>query len=112
MKKSGLIGPYPLNFDSINEVITRPAPGAYALGFVDPAGKFCVSHIGRSDTDVREKLRSNIGAGSMFKYKTFDNCRAAFEKECQLFHDFSPRGLHPARPAGTKWECPFCQALS
>jgi hypothetical protein len=112
MGKSGLVGPYPLDFDTINDAIARPLPGAFALGYVDPAGKFCVSHVGRSDTDLREKLRNYIGSGSMFKYRTFDNTRGAFEKECQLFHEFRPRGLHPARPAGTKWECPYCQALS
>jgi hypothetical protein len=114
MSKSGLLGPYALNFDSINETVVKTSPGAFALGYVDGAGKFCISSVGRSDADLRERLRSVIGAGSLFKFRYCETAKAAFEKECQLFHEFRPGGspLHPARPTGSKLTCPYCQALS
>lgn len=114
MSKSGLLGPYALNYDSINERVVRTSPGTFALGYVNGAGAFCISSVGRSDADVRERLKAMIGAESMFKYRYFESSRAAFEKECQLFHEFRPGGspLHPARPAGSKLTCPYCSALS
>jgi hypothetical protein len=37
--------------------------------------------------------------------------QTAFERECDLFHDFSPPGnrLHPDRPRGTRWRCHRCE---
>jgi hypothetical protein len=41
--------------------------------------------------------------------------KAAFEKECHLFHDFGETSLdnkiHPARPSGSNWKCPRCRIL-
>ena len=111
MPKSGLLGPYPLSYDSISEVVVRRSAGAFALGYVDAAGRFCVRHVGRSDTDVGEKLRRYIGAESQFKFSYFETVKAAFEKECHLFHDFQPpcNRIHPTRPEGTRLECPRCR---
>lgn len=111
MPKTGLMGPYSLTFDGISSAVTRRSPGVYALGHTGPDGKFHIQHIGRSDTDVRDKLRGYIGSNSMFKYGYFASSRAAFEKECSLYHDFSPPGnrIHPDRPAGSSLECPHCR---
>ena len=111
MPKSGLMGPYQLSFDGISSAVTRRAAGVYALGHTGADGKFRVQHIGRSDIDVREKLRGCIGSNTMFKYGYFPSSKAAFEKECDLFHDFGPPGnrIHPDRPAGSSLECPHCR---
>jgi len=111
MHKTGLAGPYRLTFDAIDSAVARKSPGVFALGHTDTAGRFCVNHVGRSDTDVKGRLRDYIGSASLFKYSYFPSSRAAFEKECELFHDLNPPGnrVHPDRPRGTTWACPRCR---
>lgn len=109
--KTGLLGPYRLNFDTIDAAITRASAGVFALGYVSPEGKFCINHVGRADTDVKGKLRNCIGSATLFKFGYLPSSKAAFERECELFHDLSPPGnrVHPGRAAGTSWECPRCR---
>jgi hypothetical protein len=111
MAKSGLLGPYKLTYDGIGSAVTRTSAGVFALGHTDANGTFRIHHIGRSDRDVGERLRDFIGSNTMFKYGYSSSAKAAFEKECALFHDFSPPGnrLHPDRPSGTNFECPRCR---
>jgi hypothetical protein len=56
-------GPHALRHDTIEAVIQRRTPGNYALGhMVD--GTFMVFYVGRSDRDLRAKLRQWVGAPS------------------------------------------------
>ena len=111
MPKSRLLGPFKLNFDAIDAAITRQSAGVYALGYTSPDGKFCINHIGRADTDVKSKLRECIGSATLFKFGYLPSRKAAFERECELFHDLGPPGnrVHPGRPQGTNWVCPRCR---
>ena len=72
--------------------------------------RFCVDYVGRSDTDVKLRLRNFSGSGSLFKYGYFATSEAAFQNECELFHVISPPRTfaHPGRPKGTR-ECPCCR---
>ena len=92
MAKTGLHGPYRLTFDGVQQAVTRRAAGAYALGYTAADGKFHINHVGRSDSDLRSRLNDCIGSAAMFKFGQFASSREAFEKECELFHDFSPPG--------------------
>ena len=109
--KTGLLGPYRLNFDTIDATVTRSSAGVYALGYASPEGKFCINHVGRADSDVKGKLRNCIGSATLFKFGYTPSSKAAFERECELFHDLSPPGnrVHPGRAPGTNWECPRCR---
>jgi hypothetical protein len=111
MTKTGLSGPYRLSFDEIDALVTRQSAGVFALGHADAEGRFCVNHVGRADSDLRERLLATIGSDALFKYGYYSSSRTAFEKECQLYHDIRPPGnrVHPDRPRGTRWECPRCQ---
>ena len=111
MTKTGLMGPYRLDFDTIDAAIRRSSAGVFALGYTNNEGKFCINHIGRADTDMKGKLRNCIGQATLFKFGYLPNSRAAFLKECELFHDLAPPGnrVHPGRPQGTSWECPRCR---
>jgi hypothetical protein len=111
MPKTGLMGPYHLTFDGIARAVPRKSAGVYVLGHTSPEGTFRIHHIGRSDIDVAEKLRSYIGSDTMFKYGYFPTAKAAFERECELYHDFRPPGnrIHPDRPSGSSLECPRCR---
>lgn len=111
MTRTGLSGPHRLSFDAIDAAVTRTSAGVFALGHADAQGRFCVNHVGRSDLDVRTRLLDCIGSEALFKYGYFASSQAAFEKECELFHDIKPPGnrVHPGRPRGTTWRCPRCR---
>jgi len=111
MTRTGLSGPHRLVFDASAAAVTKRSAGVYALGHVDFQGRFCINHIGRSDLDVRARLFDCIGSEAAFKYDYFPSSQAAFERECELFHDIRPPGnrVHPDRPRGTTWRCPRCR---
>ena len=111
MAKTGLLGPYQLTYDGIESAVTRKSAGVYVLGYTSAEGLFRIHYIGRSDSDVRDTLRRYIGSNTAFKYGYFSSAKAAFEKECALYHDFSPPGnkIHPDRPKGTSSTCPRCR---
>lgn len=56
-------GCYPLNEAEIDEKVTRVSPGNYALGYLDD-GTFVVFYVGRSDSDVNDRLHSWVGVDS------------------------------------------------
>ncbi|MBE9566092.1 MAG: hypothetical protein IMF16_05030 [Proteobacteria bacterium] len=111
MASTGLFGPFSLTDEQINAHVGT-AIGAYALGPVDTSdGKFIVSYVGRSDHNLNKRLHDWIGSYSQFKYGHFKTKKAAFEKECRMYHDFGGKNrldnkAHPDRPAGTSYPCP------
>ena len=113
MAKSGLLGPHQLSFDTIRGLVTRVSPGVFALGYADLEGRFLINKVGRADDDVSARLRNLIGTANLFKFRYFNTAEEAFKKECALYHDFSPPGnmVHPYRPLGTDWECPYCMSV-
>lgn len=114
MPSSGLNGPYALTTEKIDEVVTKKSPGAYALGY-SKEGTFYIDRVGRSDKDVNDRLKDYADEYKQFKYGYYSSAKAAFEKECQLYHDFKPKDntIHPDRPEGTDYDCPVdgCDAL-
>lgn len=108
---TGLRGPFPLASDVIAEELVDSCPGAYALGFIDPLGRFSITYVGSAGEDLKSKLRSHIGTATLFKFRHFAEQKQAFEKECEMFHQFMPGGnfLHPSRPQGADWTCPRCR---
>ena len=109
MAKSGLRGTYPLTNASIDENVTRKSPGAYALGHISDSS-FHVKYVGRSDGNVNARLKDHVGSYKRFKFEYYGSAKAAFEKECRLYHDFDPpdNDVHPRRPNNSNWECPVC----
>ena len=112
MASSGLSVSYPLTTKGIDGNVTRRSAGAYALGYRRD-DKFYIKYVGRSDKDVNDRLLDHIGEKSdykRFRFKYYSSAKAAFEKECHLYHDFKPRDNtnHPARPNNSNWECPVC----
>jgi hypothetical protein len=104
-------GPFLLTAEGIDATATKTGPGAYALGKVDKDGSFIVKYVGRSDTDLDGRLYDWIGEYTHFKGSYYGSSKAAFEKECQLYHDFGgskvlDNKVHPAKPANANWNCP------
>ena len=112
MPSAGLSGPYALDAETLDAVVTRKSPGAYVLGRSE-GQTFYIRYVGRSDTDVAARLRQHLGDYPQFKFGYFGSPRAAFDKECQLYHDFGESKLdnrfHPARPWGSAWQCLCCR---
>lgn len=109
MASTGLRGPFPLTQNGIDSNVKKTSAGAYALGKVEN-GTFYIRYVGRSDNDVNDRLHDHVGKYSRFKYEYYGSAKAAFEKECRLYHDFKPTNnkVHPSRPAGSGWKCPRC----
>jgi hypothetical protein len=109
MASSGLSGPYALNEATIDSIVTRKSPGAYALGNTSD-NTYYINYVGRSDIDLNARLKQHVGAYPQFKYGYQPSPKAAFDKECGLYHDFQPpdNKVHPARPQGSGWSCPRC----
>jgi hypothetical protein len=59
-------GSYPLSDEAIDEALTRTSPGNYALGYMD-CDTFRVFYVGRSDSDVRERLHEWVGMPSRYE---------------------------------------------
>jgi hypothetical protein len=108
-------GAYLFTIETIDDIVTRRSPGNYALGFTNDNGTFIVQYVGRSDTDLNQELKKKYCESyKRFKFSYAETPKAAFEKECQNYHDFGQSvGLHnthhPACPDGTDWKCPVCR---
>lgn len=118
MASLGMEGPYPLSVAEIARRVTRTSAGNYGLSR-SSQGDFFVHYVGRSDTDVADRLRKWAEQASYrrFKFSYATSPKAAFDRECQTYHDFDgPKGAldnkqHPDRPSGSGWRCPRCSVF-
>lgn len=114
MPRLEMNGPYDFHEKSIENEITRISAGNYALGRINKEEKFIVEYVGRSDNDVKERLKQHIGERyTKFKYSYASSSKEAFDKECKNYHDFGGSStlnnkIHPDRPENTNWKCQFC----
>lgn len=117
MPNSGLSGPFPLTNNGVDGAVTRTSPGAYALGYTTAVDNvFHIFYVGRADADLNKRLKDHIGEQEeflAFKALYSESAKAAFEKECALYHDFDTKYnvVHPARPRSSYWACPRGCAL-
>ena len=108
-----MYGPFELTDKEIDRTITKISPGNYVFGF-NKKNKFYVYYIGRSDKNLKDSLKKQIGEHKMFKFCYTESPKEAFEKECIDFHEFG--GIkrlyntnHPVKPNGTDFKCPVCK---
>jgi hypothetical protein len=66
MRSLEMSGSYPLSDETIDEALTRTSPGNYALGYMDGA-TFNVFYVGRSDSDVRQRLHEWVRMPSRYE---------------------------------------------
>ena len=59
-------GFFQLSDEAIDEELTRTSPGNYALGYMD-RDTFSVFYVGRSDSDVRQRLHEWVGMPSRYE---------------------------------------------
>jgi hypothetical protein len=115
MADSGLFGPFDLTNESIDLHVRGKGAGAYALGRVNNSGGLTIQYVGRSDDDLNGRLKQHVGEGyAFFKYAFYDSAKAAYYKECWLWHTFGgPMGNldnknHPDKGDNKDWACPIC----
>lgn len=82
-------------------------PGVYLLS----RDGIYVHYVGRSDSDLSNRIRSSARDGYGYKYfwyTTSSSAAAAYRLECELFHKYSPpdNQIHPDAPAGSYLRCP------
>lgn len=112
---------YPLNQDEIDGKIESGRAGNYAYGYIDERGIFIVMYVGRSDSDLHERIAHGISEYAKnpslryerFKFSYASSPKEAYEKECRNFHDFGEERLlvndiHPSKPDGCEYKCPVC----
>ncbi len=103
-------GPYSLTRENIAYHVTRTSAGNYLL--LNRRGD--VRYVGRSDTNVRDRLLQHVGGRyTEFKYSYATSAKDAFETECRNYHDYGGDNLdndiHPDRPDNSlNWKCPRC----
>ncbi|MBI4429035.1 MAG: hypothetical protein HY562_07935 [Ignavibacteriales bacterium] len=107
---TGLFGPYLLSEYEINHNLVGGDNGVYALGFTGKDGVFYIDRVGRSEKNLVDTLKKYEGMYKEFKFKFYETERACFDKECELFHAFTPRDniAHPKAPKGIRLKCPVC----
>jgi hypothetical protein len=66
MRSLEMSGSYPLSNEAIDEAMTQTSPGNYALGYMD-GDTFSVFYVGRSDSDVRQRLHEWVGLPSRYE---------------------------------------------
>ena len=113
---------YELTYEEIEKYILDGMIGNYAFGYLNEKGIFIVRYVGRSDTDLKERIKHGITdmqSHPSYRYERFKFSYAlsiieAYEKECQNYHDFGGdekkliNNVHPAKPEGYTGKCPIC----
>jgi hypothetical protein len=120
MPSTGLGWSHPLTNEKIDELVTKKSAGVYVLGYLKTEKKngkevktFIVKYVGRADSDLNDRLKKWVGKYKRFKFGYCSSPKDAFEKECEIYHDFGETDLdnkmHPDRPdESKKWQCPRC----
>ena len=124
MPSTGLGKSYSLNIKTIDGVVTKKSAGAYVLGHTKTEKKkekevktFIVQYVGRADKDINDRLKKWVDKYPRFKFGYYGSPKAAFEKECNIYHGFGEKETldndrHPDRPDDAKWKCPRCKIFN
>lgn len=113
---------YDLTCDVIDKVVADRKIGNYAYGYLNERGAFIVLYVGRSDSDLKDRVKHGINdmqknpnlRYERFKFSYADSVAEAYEKECQNYHDFGGEEgslyneVHPTKPEGYNGTCPVC----
>ena len=104
-------GPHPLTDADICAHVSGSLAGAYVLGFTVADGIFDVDFVGRSAADLRQKLLLHTPyRHPEFLFTYCRNETEAYERECELYHEFHPRDnlVHPSAPLSSDLRCRIC----
>ena len=109
-----MFGPFSYDQPTIDNVVPTGIIGNYALGHIED-DSFIVEYVGRSDTDLRDRLPHSLGKYTHFKFSSASSAIEAYQKECINWHEFGgekgylANKIHPDKPDGVKLAfCPIC----
>ncbi len=113
MPSTGLgSGPHELSHESVDRRVVAGTIGVYVLERSADPSAFTVNYVGRSDEDLNARLKNWVGKNGYrrFKFDYLSSRKSAFEKECEIYHLFNglDNEIHPQRPIGGDWQCPYC----
>jgi hypothetical protein len=96
-----------LPLSKLRDAVERDSIGIYILSRDGTR----VHYVGRSDTDVRQRLKQSVKEGEGYRYfrvSYTSSARSAYYTECRLWHRHQPvdNSIHPAVPGGQNWRCP------
>ena len=113
--KSGLGRPLPLKESTIQKEVDGSSDWSSASVFVlggirkgaDGKLRFHIKKVSHVDGDLGKELRKFIGKYSGFRFKFCRSTRNAYDKECEIYHNFKPieNIKHPVKPKNTKFYC-------
>ena len=119
MSELNMKGSFELKPEEIDRVVPKETCGNYALGYRHD-GKFHVRYVGRSDSDLRDRLKAHVKEDKEYERFMFSICSSAdeaFKEECRNYHDFGgdkgqlKNDKHPRNPEGKTYKCPYCDKL-
>ncbi len=107
---------YELTNEQVNERVRTSCMGNYWYLTQKDADTFNIVYIGRSDSDLREEIKSRRTTDTKFDKCTHfcfsyaETSKEAYEKECKDYHTYKPllNDIHPNKPDGKKYICPIC----
>ena len=109
---------YTLDNETIDMYVDDNRIGNYALGYLEDKS-FIVCYVGRSDIDLKSRLKQHINENNLYKCFKFSYAideREAYLKECKNWHDFGGLEnllmniIHPDKPKNIKnVKCPYCE---
>lgn len=113
---------YSLTDEEVDRVVADNRIGNYAYGYLNPQGTFIVMYVGRSDTNLKDRIKHGIEdmdkdpscRYERFKFSYAETVKEAYEKECRNYHDFGGtegflvNKTHPDKPADYTDSCPIC----
>lgn len=109
-----MFGPFLYDQDTIDKVVPEGIIGNYALGHIED-DSFIVEYVGRSDTDLHDRLPHELGKYTHFKFSSAASAIEAYQKECTNWHEFGgekkylANKIHPDKPDNIKFAfCPIC----
>ena len=104
---------YVLNKNNVTKHVMRARIGTYILGEFDRANRFIRRYIGRSTTQLHERLSRHASAQQWpaFQVHYWTTVEEVFQMECLLWHqnrDTIVNKRHPDSPRGLNLTCPYC----
>ena len=85
-------GPFFLNAASIDEVVKNGRIGVYVLGNLY-GNTFVAKYVGRSDTDVKRRLKEHLGEYWYFWFEYSLDVTQAYVRECEFYHYYNRFGF-------------------
>lgn len=103
---------HPLSRKRVRQVVPDGQPGFYRLGYII-GGRFYTTYVGRSDSCLQRRLieHERYRWHEAFVARPTETVEEAYQQECLFYHlEGASTGnrIHPAKPAETSTECPYC----